>query len=230
MLRPSRHPLASLSTIAIAVVNVASLGVICVAFHDAHKSTRPAVTHTATESNNSRNIAGTSTTAAGQNGAQVNGSGSKSKSSQPAPIGGGTNSATNSTSKSPAGSSKSAPPTTPASLVKGPPCKTQVPPAGVCKAILSFNTQKDGNPYWSPSLLAAIKQGVATNSYVQLLGLNATTIYNSIQVSINESTWSGNAAHGTIDGTTSAQGQSQATTFTVDWNGSKWIVNDAKLD
>jgi hypothetical protein len=115
----------------------------------------------------------------------------------------------------------------PASLAKGSPCKTQVPPAGVCQAVLSFNSQKDGNPYWDPTLLTNIKAGIASDSFVQLLGLNPTTIYNSMTVTINESTWSGNATHGTIAGTMSADGQSSATTFTLDWKTNKWVVDDA---
>lgn len=93
--------------------------------------------------------------------------------------------------------------------------------------MLSFNNQKDGNPYWDPTLLADIKQGIASDSFVKLLGLNPTTIYNGMTVTLKESTWSGSATHSTIQGTMSAEGQSQATTFTLDWNGSKWIVDDA---
>lgn len=93
--------------------------------------------------------------------------------------------------------------------------------------MLSFNTQKTGNPYWSPSLLTAIQQGIASDSFVQLLGLNATTIYNSMTASITESTWKGTATSGTIAGSMSAQGQSQATTFTLTWETTKWVVTDA---
>lgn len=113
----------------------------------------------------------------------------------------------------------------PASLAKGAPCQTQTPPAGVCASVLSFNSQKDGNPNWNATLLAEVKKGIADNAFVKTFGLNVNDIYNSMQITLQESTWSGNATKGTIGGKMGAAGQSQATTFMLDWNGSKWIVN-----
>lgn len=230
MHQSNRSPLALLPVVVIGIVNIASISVIYATFHDARKSAGSALMHPVISSISGGNVAGGPASIPSHASTGPNGSDSSPKSGQPVSTGGSSShTAVSSSSKNSGSGSKVSLPATSASLIKGPPCKTQIPPAGVCRAILSLNTQKDGNPYWSPSLLAAMKQGVASNSYVQLLGLDPVSIYNSIQVSINESTWSGNATHGTIDGTTSAEGQSQPTTFTVDWNGSKWIVNDATL-
>jgi len=214
------------------IVNVACVGVIYVAFHDALKPAEPALTH-ATTPNSGENNAGGPTTGTGQADTGANGPGSSSQNGQPASAGGSTRPTSGSGSSvgvSSAGGTPSAPSSGPDSLAKGPPCKTGTPPAGVCTAVLSINSQKDGNPYWNPGLLAAIKQQIAGNSYVRTLGLNPTSLYNSVKVSLKESTWKGTASHGTIGGTVSAQGQSQPATFTLDWNGSKWIVNDAVLN
>lgn len=258
MNRSNHATLALLSALTIGLVNVASLSVIYVMYHDAHKPTESAfATGTTNAPNTSVGMTGGSTDIPSQSSVQTNGSNSTTNTSnpsaptttnQPAQTGnpnasgssgtsstkssGGSmqkpsGSGSGSTPTSGSGSTSPPPPTTPNSLAKGAPCKTQIPPAGVCKAVLSFNTQKDGNPYWSPSLLTGIKQGIANDSFVQLLGLNPTTIYNQMTVTINESTWNGNATHGTIGGTMNAQGQSQATTFTLDWQTDKWVVDDA---
>jgi hypothetical protein len=126
------------------------------------------------------------------------------------------------------GSSQPTTPVEPVSLKKGSPCQTQTPPAGVCSAILSFNSQKTGNPNWDAALLVEIKQGIADNGFVKALHLNVDDIYNSMQITLTENTWNGNATSGTIGGKMGAAGQSQDTTFTTTWNGSKWMVTGVK--
>ncbi len=228
--------LAALSAIVIGGINLASMGLVYAVFNSTHK---PLQSQNAEDSAVAGSSGGpmradgelstedrttdVSDTPTGQDGAAATGTvqnlpgQAAASTGSTKPASGGTT--TGSTKPSSGGTT---PPAEPISLKKGAPCTTQVPPAGVCQSILSFNSQKDGNPNWSPQLIESLKDGVK-----QEAGGFWQAGWSAIRINLIESTWKGNATRGTITCEIGAMGRKGNIILQVDWNGSKWIVTTA---
>lgn len=144
----------------------------------------------------------------------------------------GASSGSSSTGSTPTSGSSGSTPTTgtttvtiPASALK-PDIIHKPIPADAYSAISSFNLTKTGNPNWDPTLMANIKQGVATsdrNTASKNFGFSPDFVFNLMSVSTTDNTWklTGNTA--TVDGKMSYGIDSQAVTLTLTYT-TKWMV------
>jgi hypothetical protein len=232
--------IATIAAITIGAINLASMGAVYVVFNGHHKSSHVASLTNAqsvasapsgTDVFNANPTSGSSTDSVGipsngttqtppttSTGTTTTGTSVKATSptgatTKPSGSGNGTN---------PVVTTPPPPVAPPVSLNKGAPCSTQTPPAGVCQSLLSFNSQKDGNPNWDPTLMATIKQGV----YAQA-GAFGSAAWGAIRLTINEGTWSGSATSGSMTCAVGALGRTGNIILQLDWNGSKWMVNKA---